>query len=371
MRRLLTDKLQPGMVTARPIYNSDGRILLHSGIVLDLNYIVRLADLGILSVYVQDEIFGEVEVHDIVSDLTRSETIKIIKQNFANLEQKQRLNIRQVQKTVDNVIDEVLLNHNVLINLSDIRAFDDYTFGHSVNVCVLSIVTGISMGYNDLKLKELGIGALLHDIGKTMIETELLNKPGDLTYQEFQQIKNHTEYGFDILRQYNELSILSAHIAFQHHERWDGRGYPRGLAAQSIHEYARIVATADIFDALMADRPYRPAYSLNQSLHILKRMSGIYLDPDCVDALLSNIAVYPIGAIVVLNTGDIGIVMDVNREQPARPIVKVVYDMNQRRLSYPHEVDLSKTTTVSVTKTLSDRDVNRLRQGLREINKGD
>lgn len=365
VRRLLTDKLMPGMIVARPIYNSDGRILLHSGIELDANYITRLSAMGIISVYVQDDLFGDVEIQDVVSEQTRIETMKTIKQNFSNLERKQRLNVHQVQGTVDRILDEVLQNANVLINLSDIRAFDDYTFGHSVNVCILSIITGISMGYQDTKLKELGIGALLHDIGKTMIDSSLLNKPGDLTHLEFQEVKCHTEYGFDILRQYNELSLLSAHIAFQHHERWDGQGYPRGLAAESIHEYARVVATVDVFDALMADRPYRPSYTLSQALHILKRMAGIYLDPSCVEALLVNIAVYPIGTIVVLNTGDIGIVMDVNREQPARPIVKIIYDMNQRRLAQPHEVDLSKMHNIAVAKTLTEEDIEKLRQGLR------
>ncbi len=366
MRRLLTEKLQPGMIVARPIYSSDGRILLHAGIELDAVYIDRLSAMGIISVYVKDDLFDDVEVRDVISEQTRLETLKTVKENFQNLEHKKKLNLRQVQGSVDRILDEVLQNSNVLINLSDIRAFDDYTFGHSVNVCILSIVTGISMGYHDLKLKELGIGALLHDIGKTMIDNDLLNKPGDLTHQEFQEVKCHTEYGFEILRQYNELSILSAHIAFQHHERWDGHGYPRGLAAESIHEYARIVAAVDVFDALMADRPYRPSYSLSQSLHILKRMSGIYLDPGCVNALLTNIAVYPIGTILVLNTGDIGIVMDVNREQPARPVIKVVYDMDHHRLAEPHEVDLSKTSSINVTRVLTDEDIERLRQGLRK-----
>lgn len=365
MRRLFTEKLKPGMIVARPIYSSDGRILLHSGIELDTNYISRLAAMGIISVYVQDDLFGDVDIQDVVSEQTRIETMKTVSQNFQNLERKQKINLRQVQGTVDHILDEVLHNANVLINLSDIRAFDDYTFGHSVNVCIISIITGISMGYNDSKLKELGIGALLHDIGKTMIDNSLLNKPGDLTHQEFQEIKCHTEYGFDILRQYNELSLLSAHIAFQHHERWDGQGYPRGLAAESIHEYARIVAAVDVFDALMADRPYRPSYTLSQALHVLKRMSGIYLDPNCVNALLANIAVYPIGTIVVLNTGDIGIVMDVNREHPARPVVKVIFDMNHRRLADPHEIDLSKMGNVTVAKALSDDDIERLRHGLR------
>jgi HD-GYP domain-containing protein (c-di-GMP phosphodiesterase class II) len=227
-------------------------------------------------------------------------------------------------------------------------------------------MTGITMGYNASKLKELGIGALMHDVGKTRLDNSLLNKPGDLTPEEYQEIKRHPEYGFDILRHYDEFSLLSAHIAFQHHERWDGQGYPRKLTGHDIHQYARITAAADVFDALMADRPYRSSYSLNQTLQIMKRMAGIYLDPDCVNALIANIAVYPIGTIVELNSGNIGIVVDTNKQHPTRPVVKVVYDNYYRRLSQPHEVDLSKMNTVMVIRVISEQELTRLRQQFRQ-----
>jgi HD-GYP domain-containing protein (c-di-GMP phosphodiesterase class II) len=216
---------------------------------------------------------------------------------------------------------------------------------------------GISLSYHDLKLKELGIGALLHDIGKTKIDISILNKEEDLTREEFIEIKKHSEYGFNILRQYPDVSLLSAHIAFQHHERWDGKGYPRQLDGDKILEYARIVAVADVYDALLADRPYRPSYSVSQAITILQRMSGIYLDPECVTALIANIAIYPIGSIVELNSGDIGIVVDNNKETPNRPILKIVYDTKNQRMIRPHEVDLSKLSTVVIRKTLTEEDI--------------
>lgn len=361
MRRIYINEVKPGMIIARSIYSSEGRILLQTGIVLNDQYIARLEELGINSIYIRDELFGEIEkFSDVVSEETRIETIKIIKENFIYLEHDRKLNIRAVKKVVDNIIDELLANINVLVNLTDIRTFDDYTFAHSVNVCILSIMTGITMGYNDLKLKELGVGALLHDIGKTKVDKDILNKPGDLTREEFDEVKRHTIYGFEILRRYEDVSLLSAHVALQHHERWDGHGYPRTLSGEDIHEYARIVAVADVYDALLADRPYRASYSVNQTLTILNRMKNMYLDPRCVTALVTNIAVYPIGSIVQVNTGDIGIVVDVNKEQPTRPIIKIVYDANNRKLCHPHEVDLSKLHTIIVTRTLSQQDINNL-----------
>lgn len=359
MRRIRVRELKSGMIVARTITDSEGRILLRAGIELNEHFIERLQDTGLHSIYIRDE-FNGVEIPDVISEETRAETIRMIKDNFRGLEAQHKLNIRAVKSMVDQIIDELLADQNVLVNLSEIRSFDDYTFGHSVNVCVLSIMTAITMGYYDIKLKELGVGALLHDIGKIRINKDILNQPGDLSREDFNEVKRHTEYGFEILRQYPDVSLLSAHIAFQHHERWDGNGYPRGLGREDIHEYARIVAVSDVYDALLADRPYRAAYTVNQALTILRRMAGIYLDPQCVDALIANIAVYPIGSVVELSTGEIGVVVDVNKEMPTRPVVRLVFDRQALRLQRPHEVDLSKFTTVVVSKVLNESDIQNL-----------
>ena len=358
MRRINVKNLKSGMVVARAIFSSDGRILLHSGIMLSDSYIKRLEELGIDSIYVKDKIFGDLIYRDVVADETRINAIRTVRENFNQLEKNHSLNTRAVKVTVSNIVDELLANREILLSLSDIRAFDDYTYAHSVNVCILAIMTGITMGYDHTQINELGIGALLHDIGKIRINLRLLNKPGDLTREEFKEIKRHPEFGFKILRDYQELSLLSTHVAYQHHERWDGQGYPRNLTGENILEYARIVAVADVYDALLANRPYRSAYSINQSLNILKRMSGIYLDPSCVNALIANIAVYPIGTVIELSTGDTGIVVDTNREHPTRPIVKIIINSWGQRVE--HEVDLSKLNTIMVVKTLNEDEIDRL-----------
>lgn len=348
------------MIVAKAIYNSDGGVLLRSGVKLTDIFINRLSTLAIPSVYIKDSLFDDSKYQDVISEETRIATIRAVKESFNNLEQARRLNISMVQSLVDNILDELLENPNVLINLSDIRLFDDYTFAHSVNVCVLALLTAIILGYDKYKLKELGIGALLHDVGKTRIDKEILNKPDDLTKDEFEEIKRHTEYGFEILRQYPDVSLLAAHIALQHHERWDGYGYPRSLAGENIHEYARITAVADVYDALLADRPYRPSYTINQAITIIKRMSVIYLDERCVNALVANVAVYPLGSIVQLNTGDYGIITDVNQDTPTRPVIKVFCDKHGRRLPHEHEIDLSKLSTIVIFKILSQEEVESL-----------
>ncbi len=357
MRRLRTENLKPNMVVARTIYDSDARILLQAGMLLTEKYIRRLTEKDISSVYIRDQFEDDAEVPDVVSDRTRLETIKVAKESFRNLENQRNLNVGMVKNMVKNIINDLLSKNEILIHLTDIRSFDDYTFAHSVNVCILSIITGLTMGYNDTKLRDLGVGALLHDVGKIKVDKEVLNKTSDLTSEEYSQIKKHSEYGFNMLREYPDISLLSAHIAFQHHERWDGQGYPRGLAGNDIHEYARIVAAADVYDALLADRPYRPAYSVSQAINILNRMSGNSLDPVCITALKANIAVYPIGTFVELNTGDIAVVVDVNKSAPTRPVIKIYYDKYQKAVSQPREIDLSTLSTVMITRLLSNEEI--------------
>jgi len=357
VKRIRLEDLEANMRVGRSIYNSDGRVLLSAGTILTESYINRLRELGIPSLYIRDDDFSDVmESPELISEQTRIETVKIVKDSFKQMEEEHKINIRLVQTVVNNLIDELLNNTSILVSLTDIRSFDDYTFGHSVNVCILSLMTGITLRYHDNQLKELGMGALLHDIGKLKIDKNLLNKHDDLNHEEYQEIKRHTEYGFNLLRHQEGLSLFSAHIALQHHERWDGKGYPRGLAGEDIHEYARIVTVADVYDALLADRPYRSAYTVNQALTIMKRMTGIHLDQKCLTALIANIAIYPIGTLVELNNGAMGIVVDVNKEIPTRPVVKILYDPSNRRLYPSHEVDLSKLSTILIIRSLSEAD---------------
>ncbi len=356
MKRIRIEDLKANMQLGRSIYNSDGQVLLHSGTLLTDAYIARLNDIGIFSVYIIEENFDiEIPTREAISEQTRIETIKIVKDSFLCMEVEHKINVCMIQNVVNNLIEEILSNGNILINLTDIRCFDDYTFAHSVNVCILSIMTGITMRYHDVRLKELGIGALLHDIGKLHIDKNILNKSDDLNEEEYREVKKHTIYGFELLRKQEGLSLLSAHIALQHHERWDGRGYPRGMNGELIHEYARIVAVADVYDALLADRPYRSAYTVSQAITIMKRMAGIHLDSRCLRALISNIAIHPIGSLVELNNGSIGIVVDIDKEYPTRPVVKIVFDPSSR-LSLSHEVDLSKLSTIFIVRSLSEED---------------
>ncbi|MDH7577685.1 MAG: HD-GYP domain-containing protein [Bacillota bacterium] len=353
MIRMALENIRPGMILARDICSAEGKVLLAAGVKLEERYLARLKELGIPSVYIYDRLTEGIEIIDVVSAETRLQALATIKNLFQEAREARRLNIDGARKTVDNIISEILYNKNALINLAEVRAYDDYTFAHSVNVCVLSIVTAISLNFNQDQLCELGIGALLHDIGKTRIDRSLLNKIEPLSVGEFEVIKKHSTEGFEILRQYRELSLLAAHVAFQHHERFDGSGYPRGLQENQIHIYAAIAAVADVFDALTSDRVYCRGFLPHEALDLITTQAKVLFDPAVVAAFLENIAPYPVTTMVQLNTGEIGIVADVNRGRQHRPVVRILFDANLREIRDFHEIDLAKHENIFISRLLA------------------
>jgi HD-GYP domain-containing protein (c-di-GMP phosphodiesterase class II) len=363
--RRSVEYLEPGMTVAKNVYSKVGQILVAAGMQLDTNLINRLNELGIGSIYVSNELALINDYPDVISEPTRRDAVHNIRTVFNSYVQKQQLNVKAVRETADNLINEVLGNRNILVSCCDIRSFDDFIFSHSVNVCVLSLMIAVTMGYNYTKLIQLGIGALLHDVGMTRIDKYICYKPQAFTQEEFSHVKMHTELGFEILRSYDDIPLLSAHVAYQHHERWNGLGYPRSLAGNDIHEYARIVAVADVFDALMADRPDRKGYSIHEALEFINTMSTYYFDPECVDALMANVAKYPPGSIVVLNTGDIGQVLNINPLAPTRPSVQIILDLNKEVIPGFRQVDLYEETALQIEFSLTNQEISNYARGIK------
>lgn len=360
MRKIPITYTSEGMLLGRTIIDSEGNILLRAGVELDEYYITRLYEIGVRYIYIRDPDFGDIEENDLISEETRIKTVKLVKQSFNNLQQNRKLNTVALKKVINNILDEILDNPHVLMTITDIATLDNVVFYHMVSSCVLSIMTGITLGYNETRLKELGIGALLHDIGKSQIDTEIVKRVGNLSEEEYAELCRHPELGYHTIKQCTDLSLLSAHVAYQHHERWDGKGFPRQLAGNDIHEYARIVAVASTYDNLMTDRPNRPPYQVHQAIRLLKHMSGIYFDPKIVTAAIANIATYPLGTFIKLNTGEIGIVSQNNYDNPQKPIIRIIVDNHMRKVKRPYEIDLSQMTTVIPVEVMSERDLNML-----------
>lgn len=355
------DSLKPGMVVAKAIYDADGHILLNKGVVIKQSYIRHLKMLKVPAVYITDKYLGDVEVPDVVNEQTRLKAVKIIKNVFNDQSQEKRhiplLTDSSIQQVVNTIIEDLLDQNSLMINLSDIRTMDDYTFAHSVNVCILALLTGITLNYSRAALKLLGIGALLHDIGKVCIPLNILNKPGKLTPKEYKEICRHAELGYEMLRQQKGISQVSAQVALQHHERYDGSGYPQGLKGEDIHEFARITGVVDVFDALTADRIYRPAFPNYEAYEMLAAAGNFTHDYKIVEAFLYNIAVYPVGTLVKLNSGDIAVVIGTRRGQSYRPKVKLLFNDSGKAFKKKTIIDLAEELKYSVVRVLSEEEM--------------
>lgn len=342
-----------GKRLGKSIVGADGRPLLTAGTVLTAAYLDALVRRGFSSVCIDDELTEGIEVGDAVSEETRQRATLVVRETMERITTGARdVNLTRARAVVADIISELNQNTDMVHDLSLLRSVDSYTFTHSVNVCVYCLIIGISLGYSRDDLLKLGLGALLHDLGKTQV-AELVTKPAALSAGEFERVKEHAEAGYDMIRERREVSLLSAHVAFQHHERLDGSGYPRGLKGDEIHEFGRVAAIADIFDAASADKPYRKGLPPLEVAQALMGMAGSKLDPFMVRKFLGHIALYPTGTIVVLNGGRVGVVAAQNPANPMRPVVRVLTD-DDGNLTKPQDVDLATNPDLQIRAVLTD-----------------
>lgn len=340
--------IQENCILAEPIIDAMGRVLLGAGVSLTSTYIERLKRLGFQTVYIQDDQLEDVKIFSAISEQTRAKAFKAMGRLMnGGTEGVDNAQVNDVRNTVQRMVNDILSCPDIMTNLQQIIGYDDYTFHHSINTTVISLILGVGLRYSEQQLIDLGTGALMHDIGKAQVPLEILNKKGSLSKEEFEEIKRHTKYGFEALRKASDLGIVSAHISFQHHEKWDGSGYPRGLKKKDILEFARIVSIADVYDALSSPRIYRGAYKLYEAYEYILAKSGMEFDPDIVEKFSKNIAVYPIGSGVLLSNKQRGNIVKQNPNFPMRPWVRIFYDHNQK-LTQPKDLNLMEHPSVLI-----------------------
>ncbi len=348
MRKILLEHAKKGDVVGRNLYSSNGNILLSAGIRLTDKYIEKLQELGVDDIYIKDGVSKDIFIEDAIKE----ETLINVRKNMAEEMDKIKLSRTEdayiSMKLIGNIMEYILENKDVVVNLADIRSTNEYTFTHSVNVCVLSLVLGLSLGYDRQRLLELGTGALLHDIGKNFIPNDIINKLSPLTPEEYELVKTHTSRGYEVLRENKNIPELSSYVALAHHERYDGTGYPLGKRGEDIHEYARIVSIADVFDAITSKRPYKMKENPSRAVDYLISMESRQFDEQLLSKFLESIAVYPIGSKVKLSDGSLGLVISENREMPTRPIVRIIYDRKGNRMNMGEMVDLMKHPTMFI-----------------------
>ncbi|MDR2300853.1 MAG: HD-GYP domain-containing protein [Deltaproteobacteria bacterium] len=254
-----------------------------------------------------------------------------------------RIELNEVQEDVNELVESVSRNRDALTALIKLRHFDDYTYTHSLNVSVLSISAGKTLGLTNDELKILGLGTMFHDLGKLRIPDNILNKPGKLTDEEFAIMRNHAALSAEILTEQNlNVNDQVIKVARSHHERIDGSGYPDHLQGDQIPPLATICGLSDVYDALTSDRVYHKGMLPHDALKFIYSLRGTHFQPDWVDRFVQSVGIYPPGSVVELNTGHRAVVMEVNNRSLLTPLIKVVADPHGQLYQRTKLVDLSK-----------------------------
>ena len=361
MRLVPIHCIRPGNKLARTVYDKNGRILLQQNVILTQNLLERVATNGFNSLYINDQ-YSEDEIEDVIKPELRQKTIQAVKESFDNFRSyyfrskdtsvplKQRIELKAknkymvtMSKITQEIVDELLTKKNLLINLVDIKSLDTYTYQHSVNVAILSLILGIELSLEHHQLYELCTGALMHDIGKAFIEQDVLFKKKPLTQEEFSHLKEHPFKGYEYLKDLRDIKAASKRIILEHHEKVDGTGYPKGLTEKQIHPFSKIVALADAYDTLTSDQPYRKALPPNEAIEFLMGSASRYFDTEMTTVFVRKIVVYPIGTIVKLSDATIGIVKETNPQLSLRPKIQKIENGKKAGI-----IDLATETNVVI-----------------------
>ncbi|MDD4164756.1 MAG: HD-GYP domain-containing protein [Eubacteriales bacterium] len=332
MRFVQSTNLKPGMVLAKNIYGIHGELLLAMGSELTEKFIEKLLDSECDGAYIADDSVEDSGVKGIISTKLKENTVRAVRSFFIGIEKNNtfeaRNSLSSMKNLLEDIIDEISTDKNAMVNMVDLKVFDDYTYYHCVSVAGLAIMVGVSAGMNRKALYKLGMGALLHDVGKIFIPKEILNKNGPLTKSEFEIMKKHSRLGSDYLKRQNALPLESVIAVLTHHERYDSKGYPLGLPHNKQTIEGKIIAICDNFDAMTSDRPYRPAFSPSEAIEHIMGNAGIMFDPSILNLFIKKIVPYPIGTIVNLSNGKRGVVVENYPNSFMRPKIRIVSSEN-------------------------------------------
>ena len=345
MLRLPVSKLKDGMVLGQSLFNTAGGSYLVKGQPITIEYIRKLHQIGIQSITVtsMDPNYNLLPPPDVIEEKTRVNAISTVYYTFQSIEENGTLDIKSLQKVTDSIVFDLFDNHDNLVQLTDIRAHDAYTFAHSVNVAVLSAMMGMLCHLSKEDLSLITLGGLLHDLGKIEVHSDILNKNRSLSNSEFEVMRRHPTDGSRRILKMSDLpktSILAA-IAGQHHEHIDGNGYPRGIKGDEIHRFAKITAIADVYDALTSERPYKKAYMPNIAYNIMHNINKGQFDRELLDIFFNNVALYPEGVVLKTTLG-FAVVKESKFGKTTTPIIILFADTNGKLLKERSVIDLSE-----------------------------
>lgn len=334
MQYVNTENLKTGAIIAKTIYGTDGRVLIKTNTVITPFLLQKLHALGHPGIYIFDPGETETSLRFALDEETRLRAARHLK----------NLDLDKCIYVANEIVTYLLNNKDITKEVSSISAYDMVTWTHSVDVCTYAVMLGIAEGYTNKELNELSQAALLHDIGKCLVNRQILNKPGRLTDDEFAMMKNHPEYGRSVLTHNTSLSAPTIAAVYAHHENEDGSGYPRGATGDHIHRYAKIIHICDVYEACTARRPYKKPMNPADALENLMAGCGNIFDKNLLSEFCLITVLYPTGRKVLLSNGNIATVVENRKMNMARPVVKT---------QDGQFIDLMETLNITILKLIS------------------
>ncbi|MFH1495851.1 MAG: HD-GYP domain-containing protein [Pseudomonadota bacterium] len=270
------------------------------------------------------------------------EANRIVKDIITDIRLGQQIEMEKVEPLVESMVDSIFRHQDALIPLARLKTHDEYTFQHSVSVCALMVAFARGLKLSREIIKEIAIGALLHDVGKAKVPDSILNKPAKLTDAEFGKMKSHVVQSIIILQNTPGISQIALDVAGQHHERFDGTGYPNRLKGDEISLYGQMGAIVDVYDAITSERVYHKGMPPTEALKKLLEWSKFHFDPGMVQTFIRTLGIYPSGSLVRVSNNRLGVVLEQNAEKMLQPKVKVFYHAEKQYYLPPEEIDLAR-----------------------------
>lgn len=342
MRLVEFSKLVPGMVVGQPLYGPSGEILCREGTCLKESYLRKLAEYSIPHLYISDELSEGIEIQCTVSAEVKNEAYRSVKRLYTAIRSKKGSYHEEMQaclNSVDKITEDVIAEKINLFDLFDIKMMNEYIYQHPVNVAIISLILGKSLELSSLELYRLAVGAILLDVGNNFIPQEILHKEGTYTDEDIKIMQTHTEQGYHFAKDEFYLPMKSYLAILQHHERYDGTGYPNKKVGKDISSYGRIVAIADVYDALSSHKPYREALTPANAFKTVIQGAGSQFDPDYIRIFANRVSPYPVGFTLQFPDHRSGIVIKNYEGRPFNPSVRIIEE-NAKILDHPYVIEL-------------------------------
>jgi HD-GYP domain-containing protein (c-di-GMP phosphodiesterase class II) len=385
MIKLSLEEIKPGMLLARSIVSESGELLLSSGNVINERVLQKMRDIELNAAWIAEDGTEIAIPEETVNEQLSLQSQFVVKENAdilkkvaqiktitqANINNvladtsrfKNIIAVEEIKKLIKQILEELMNKEPVAVNLNSIRTKSGYNYQHALDVAITAIILANKLKYTHREIEELALGCLLMDMGMVVFPESLVNKQGAMTEQEQHLFREHPTLGYAILRQNDRITITAAHVAYQHHERQDGKGYPRGLRGDNqiplktlspkkgmIHRYAEIAAVADTYISLLNPRPNTiPPQSPDEAMRIVIKGAGTHLNRAVVDAFITIVPAFPVGSRVVVTedrkyrkyTGYSGVVARTSLANPEKPVLLIIFDREKKKIK-PWTLDMAE-----------------------------